>query len=478
MSFHCKQSRNSTHNQLKISSLEKELQKLKTDSLLKHASIGFYADYVKNSDTLARLNAGKNMSPASVLKLFTTGAALDLLGKNHRFSTTLYSSSENFDSDYHGDLIIRGGGDLALGSRMFRKHYYSPESFLAEWIDSLKAKGITSVKGNLIVDVSIFDEMGVPGTWPWEDIGNYYGAGVSGLSYRDNSYKIIFSSPSTAGKRTDIIDIKPEIRGMDITNYVRSSNEQADKAYIYAAPDAKSIKIRGTIPKNRSRFSIRGAMPNPGLQLGRNFKKLLNANNIRCSGDVQLVKQPDKLQYGKEIAVTKSPKLIEIIRKTHYSSVNLFAEHLLRHIGLSSGKSASLENSIKALKVFWESNGLNPHEMMIYDGCGLSRFNAVSARQVVEALKYMHSGSSFGKEFYNSLPVAGKQGTVKYFCNNTGAEGELLLKSGSMDNVIAYAGYTNNPEDTLAFSIMVTNYPGESHAVREKLENFMQHLVQ
>jgi serine-type D-Ala-D-Ala carboxypeptidase/endopeptidase (penicillin-binding protein 4) len=165
----------------------------------KNAQAGIHIAEMETGKVLYELNSDKMMIPASVLKLVTSAAALEILGPDYRFRTRIGYSGKIENGILKGNLVIIGGGDPALGSEYFRDHYFFPH-FLEVWAQRIKAAGIKRVEGNLIMDGSLYDTEKIPPTWIWEDMGNYYGAGASALTVYDNLFRISFRSPCRSRK--------------------------------------------------------------------------------------------------------------------------------------------------------------------------------------------------------------------------------------------------------------------------------------
>ena len=174
-----------------LSGQEKALDLLLADSSMKSSSVSICILNAVNGETVFQFHAEKSLMPASVLKLVTSSAALELLGPDYRFKTEIgYTGNLNKrTSRLTGDLVIKGGGDPALGSEYFKDHY---NNFLKNWIIEIRKLGINKVEGRVIVDDSRYDYQPVPAKWLWEDAGNYYGAGAYGLSVFDNTFEIHF----------------------------------------------------------------------------------------------------------------------------------------------------------------------------------------------------------------------------------------------------------------------------------------------
>ena len=144
--------------------------------------------YVSDADgkLVYEYQGDRGLSTASTQKIFTAAAALETLGKNYQYTTTASYTGKLENGQLQGDLYIQSNGDPTLGS--WRYDGYKPEDFKKQLLEAIKKAGISSIKGNIIVDDSYFDFQTTPGGWPWNDMGNYYGAGVWGVNWRENQF--------------------------------------------------------------------------------------------------------------------------------------------------------------------------------------------------------------------------------------------------------------------------------------------------
>jgi len=410
----------------------------------------------------------RSLTPASVMKLVTSATAIELLGPDYQFVTSLkYSGKINHDKGVlEGDLYIIGGGDPAFYSEYFTEHY---ENTFENWAAALKRRGIREVDGDIIADISIIQDEPVPGGWIWEDIGNYYGAGVYGLTFGDNLYKIHFSTGKKTGEKARIKSIEPDIEGLEIDNRVTSSEVKRDLAYIFSPPGSFNQVIRGTIPRNLSDFVVKGAMPSPPIVASRNFKKALEANGINFKGEIILQKEILEIPL-KSVAQRESPLLRDIVKALNINSNNLYAEHLIREIGRYSNCNSSLESGLKAVINFWKERDIYLDGFFMTDGSGLSRSNAICARTLVEIMLFMRESEN--RDYYfSSLPLAGRDGTLKYFFNGTPLEERLAAKTGSMERVRSLSGFfINDAGEEIVFAVVVNNFEGSSYDMGKKLE--------
>lgn len=247
-----------------IEQLKQELALLLKDADLKNASIGFYAEDLSNNMVLGELNPDQSLVPASITKLITTATSLELFDGNHRFTTNLYYNGkiDSTSKILHGNIVIKGGGDPALGSHRFEKHY---GNFMNKWANEIKALGIDSINGKVIADASYFNEQMIPSTWIWGDLGNYYGAGPSGLSIHENMCMVEFGSGKNKGDSTVISCIKPFVPDLEIENLVKSGDTQKDESIFYGGPYQYNKMVKGNIPLNKKDFVVKSSIPDPAF---------------------------------------------------------------------------------------------------------------------------------------------------------------------------------------------------------------------
>jgi D-alanyl-D-alanine carboxypeptidase/D-alanyl-D-alanine-endopeptidase (penicillin-binding protein 4) len=465
---------------LSQNAVEAELSKLKKDPALTHAAWSFMAVYGDSRDTVARHNELTALPPASVMKLVTTGAALQILGPEHRFRTRLYMRGKlSPNGELEGDLIIRGSGDPTLGSDKWRESVR--DTLLAAIYKAVAGKGIRSVKGNIIADASVFEELMAPPGWNWGDIGNYYGAGPSGLTICDNLVIYCFRS-GAPGKPTEVFRTVPELKDVQIRNLVTAGGT-GDNAYVFGAEYGPLRYIRGTIPANSDSFCVKGNMHDPPLFAGLLIKQGLEDRGIAVSGrvitDRELPSVPDySASDVTELGFVVSPPLKDIISVVNQFSNNLYAEHVHKALSAKGGKEGSNSESNKLLTKFWTDKGLRGSGLFITDGSGLSRSNAVSAENLVRMLDIMARDKT-AEIFRESLPVAGKTGTLRNMCKGTKAEGNLAAKSGTMTRVKAYAGYVKAANGRpVIFAMIFNNYSCTNAEITKKIESLMVKMAE
>ncbi|OWY20737.1 D-alanyl-D-alanine carboxypeptidase/D-alanyl-D-alanine-endopeptidase [Sphingobacteriales bacterium UPWRP_1] len=456
------------------------------DPDLQTATWGYYVKDVKSGEVIATYNAHKTLSPASTLKVVTTAAALSVLGGNYTFTTKLeYDGIIDAKGVLKGNLYITGGGDPTLATnRSDMATAY--ERILEQWVAAVQKKGIKNIEGQVIGDASFFPDDMLPRQWVWEDIGNYYGAGVSGLNFHENRYDLIFSSGKT-GTAAKLIKLIPEVPNLQLINEVTAGAAgTGDEAFLYGAPYNPVFYIRGTIPPNQSSFIVRGAAPEPALFAAFSLQNALKNAGITISSQPVTVRQ---LQLAGNIPAsqrftllnTQSPPLSKIVYWTNKRSVNLFAETILRAMGKQQYGQGTIENGIKAIKQYWQSRGIDLTGLIIHDGSGLSPANSITARQLADMLASYAANANFD-EFYQSLPQAGMandDGFLKSFLNGTAAAGKIRAKSGYIKNCRAFTGYAlTKSKQLVAFAVLVNRYTCTNSQMNNKIEQLLLPLVQ
>jgi len=434
--------------------------------IFKSASIGIEIRDLKTGEIFAAHNSEKSLTPASTQKLLTTAAALEILGANFQFQTEVIITGRiDKNGILMGNLIIKGNGDPSLASKYFPKN----NRFISSIYQELKKNGIHQINGKLIVDTTCY-KSSVPRTWIWEDIGNYYGAVPHAISYKDNTYTLHFESKE-AGQFTKIIKVDSKQSGITFSNQVMSSTINKDRAYIFGGPTDSHRLVEGTIPQNRSDFKVKGAVSKPEMVLLSDLNKVLQA------GGIPIKEQDFRTKTQKTLLIFKSPPLSEIVALTNQKSINLFADHLLFQIGMTQNNKGSWQAGISALKEFWQSKGLDSTSLFLFDGSGLSHFNAISAQALNQVLAHMNRIEN-ATCFFNSLPIAGKNGTLKSFGKQSDLAGNFSAKTGSMTGVRSYSGILKRQDGTpVAISLIINNYSCHTKLLNEELKILLVNLA-
>ena len=449
---------------------------------LKNALVGVAVIDQNTGKVIAGHNPDLALIPASSLKVLTTATMLELFGSDYRFKTEIqYDGTIDEEGVLNGNLYIKGYGDPSLGSH----HVEEAEQMavvIEKFVAAIKKAGITKVEGKIIGDGSYFSSIPNGRTWSWEDIGNYYGAGVWGLNLRENLFHLTFAQKSTIGLAPDIKSVEPIVPNLLLVNELQSADRgTGDNAYIFNIPYSYTAFIRGTIPIGGGVFTIKGAIPDGPFFAAYTLMKALEEEKVETSGWASSQFEQKRLNTTQGDRQTiysyQSPRLKSLIQETNLKSINLYCEVFLRMIGLQQRGEGSADAGIEAMYDYWENKGLNMDFLFLKDGSGLSPRNGISAAQLANILRLIKENHKTYNDFYSSLSIAGKSGGLKYLLKGTNAEGNLRAKSGGMERVRSYTGYTKTRSgQSLTFCMIANNFKGKSRVVRSGMEQLMAAL--
>lgn len=433
--------------------LDDATKNLMNSSLAISSNLSFYVSD-ENGNLVYEFQGNKGLSTASTQKIFTAAAALESLGKNYTYKTTSSYSGTLSNGNLNGNLFISSNGDPTLGS--WRYEGYKPENFKQKLIEAVKKSGITKISGDLIIDDSYFDHQTIPGGWPWDDLGNYYGAGVWGVNWRENQFDVHMSGNQMKSFSYPLANVK-------WLNEVKVAGS-SDQSLIFTAPHSDVALINGTLPSKA--VTVSGSVPNPPLQLGIEVKQWLKESGIEISGKVITNSQLEI--EGKKVAETpkstvfftyESPTLDKIVYWFLRKSVNLYGENLIKTLGKEKKGDPNFKSGIAYLKEFWKSKGINANMINFADGSGLSPQNYVSAKAEVQALLYAKKQAWF-TTYYDGFPTQ---------------DNGMKMKSGTMRDTKSYAGYhTSKDGKKYVFAIIINNYQGSGSTELQKILNVLK----
>lgn len=448
---------------------------------VENAILGLSVVNTNTGEELYSYNSNFALKPASSQKIITTAAALGILGENFQFETKIWAKGNIENGVLKGDIIIEGGGDPTLGFMRYSMGKKSKEIF-REWIAKIKAAGISKIDGKIIGDPTIFESQLVSPNWQWEDIGNYFGAGVAGLNFHENKYEIQFLPNGKEGEPAKIELINPPLEGVEILNEVRiGSPSSGDQAYIYCAPYSTTVVVRGTVPKSSKAFTIKGAVQNPAKFTASWFKIELEKAGIEVTkGQDFLFSKNKELYNGASIIHTHlSAPLKEIVFWANKKSINIYCEALLKMIGLKQYNSGSYSKGIEAIQSYWKAKGVDISGWQMCDGSGLSPSNALPPKvhaQIISAI----TKQPYYESLNNSLSTAckGDYGSMGGMLCNTECANNLRAKSGYIAHNRSYAGLLENRcGDTIAFSVMLNGYQCSNGQAGVLLTKIMKNLI-
>ncbi len=457
---------------LSAGTIDGKIREIAASPGIKNASWGLSVKDAATGKIVAERNPRLNLVPASIFKVLVTAAALEKLGPEKTISTRLYYDGSISDGFLNGNIYIKGAGDPSLGSQLVKGAESLDDVFKA-WTAAIKAAGINVINGAVVGDESAFESV-QPGSWAWEDIGNYYAAQPSALTINDGLYKLYFKPGDKDGKTAAVLRTEPYIEGLHFENYVKTGPRgSGDNSYIYAFPGQYLAVLRGTIPQGSPEFAVKGALPDPAFFAAQSFNFYLMKAGVNCN------KKPYKGVPGPGakltlLTETVSVPLKNVVRVTNKRSFNLYAELLLRLLG--GGKP---EAGLSAVRAYAAGAGADVSELNQVDACGLSYRDTIKAENFTDLLKFVYK-KKYYPDLYDSLVYPGDPdatGHLRSMGKGTALEKNLRLKSGSLNGVRSYTGYLKTKKGkTLVFTSIMNNYSAQPALIDKLHEGLLLEL--
>lgn len=412
--------------------------------------IGIEVVSLKNSETLYEKNSNKLFIPASNLKLFTGAAALTILGVDYQFETSLFLDSQ-------GNLYLKGSGDPDLKG-----------CHLEQLATQVKVQQIHEICGDVVVDNFDFDEFPQGPGWMWDEPAEYWNSLMDGLTV-DHSSIHVWVSPAAQLTEPPKIFLDPNIAGFPIDNRAKTGRSGDLKVDRQLLSKNNQIEVEGIIPLGSKPLEFKIPVAMPSIYAGHILKDLLEKKGVVVKGEVIRRKTPSN---ATAIATHYSRPLSQIVQHMMKVSDNLYANCLFKKLGqVCLGAPGSWQKGTLALREFLlKGASIDPSEMVILDGSGLSRYNLLSPHQIVQLLKWTYETFKMGSEFEASLPIAGVDGTLQ--SRLLQAKGKVRAKTGSMTGVTGISGYALTKDgEVLAFSILINGFVKSSKEYRKALED-------
>jgi len=451
---------NASYSQGVKERLMQAVQEMKSDPQLRHAIIAISVVNSKTGKPVYEHNAQVGLAPASTQKLFTSCAAFDLLGKDYRYTTAI--GYKNVKGSAAGYLFITASGDPSFGSSRFAAT--KPGAVLTIIVTALKRNKISPV--NESIKTTYPFSFAVPGSWMWEDIGNYYGAAAQSFNWLENQYDIIVKSGNNIGDTAVIAGVHPaEAKTPMEAKLLSAAKGSGDNTIVYLPYGNDQSLIEGSVPVNENAFSVSASITQPltvfSRQLINEIKKagIPTVDMYNGRPGPSLLTADSALQYT-ELYKHFSPPLDSLNYWFLKKSINLYGEALIKTMAFQQTGTGTTEKGVALLKDFWASHGIEKSAVNIFDGSGLSPQNRVTADALVKVLQYAKTRPWFSS-FYYALPEYNG----------------MKMKSGSITGSRAYAGYhTAGNGNEYVFAIVVNNYTGTALAAVRALYRVLDNL--
>ncbi len=419
---------------------------------------GIFVLSMKDGRIVCSRDGRQLFNPASIQKTLTAIVALDRLGADFRFKTSVLSANQiDADGNLNGNLTLYGTGAPDFDNEQ-----------MIDLINQLQSKGLKHIKGDVVGDASFFKGASIGDGWTWNDLQWYYGAEGSALSFRENQAAIFLDENGKPAATTDFVQIRGELKPVESGHVEAFGAERGlESNEIYAWGNGK--RAYGRI-----------AVHNPALWAAKTLKESLQQKGIAIDGDFKSIdwKTENRADAASmsEIAAVQSKPLGELVQRMNKHSVNLYGEVLLRAIGKRFGAEAPDESreiqelrgddsaGAAVVKKWLKEKNVAVDDIQIRDGSGLSRLDFVTPEAFGRALVYA-AKSNFGQVFADSLPIAGTDGTLGGRLGS--AKGKILAKTGTITFVNSLTGFAQATDDEIyAFAIIANNVTRKPDATR------------
>ncbi len=429
--------------------LVERIEALLADKTLQTGFQGLLIQSLKDHTTLYERNADKVFLPASNNKLLTSGAALTLLGPSFFYTTRVVAAvPPDRKGVLHSDLTLVGSGDPVLSS-----------ADLTDLAHSLKAAGIKRIEGAVTGDDSLFDLQRLGDGWTWDDEPFYYSAQVSALNLNENLVSVRVLPGMKEGDPVRVL-VTPTEKYMTIRNLAKTAVAKTKSSILVDRLRGQNILIvTGAVAVDTTEQDapkVAVTVDDPTQFTLTVFREALAREGIRVGG-----KRFTTPSSTVTLAQHSSVPLSEILKLLNKPSDNLIAECLLKTVGAfkkGKGTAGADGTGAQTARDLFKSIGMDVTHLNQSDGSGLSRFNFVSPRDFVQLLTYLHNQSSF-PVLYESLPIAGVDGSLRNRLKNSAATGNCHAKTGYISRASSLSGYiTTKDNEMLVFSILMNNH--------------------
>ncbi|MDP9865491.1 MULTISPECIES: D-alanyl-D-alanine carboxypeptidase/D-alanyl-D-alanine endopeptidase [Streptosporangium] len=442
-----------------VTDLVKDIDQILSDARLTPARAGVVVKSAASGEELYALDSGKILTPASNAKLVTSAAAVETLGLDYRFTTSVLSSGRRAGSALAGNLYLRGTGDPTL---------------LAADYDALAARvaasGIKVVTGKLVADDTWFDSVRLGTDWAWDDEPYYYAAQISALTASPNTdydagSVIVSVAPGDAAGGPAKVSTTPETDYLKIDNRATTGTET--DVLVERQHSTNTVVITGTVAEKYDEWV---AVDDPTGYAASLFRKALAKHGVRVLGSTAREAAP---QGAATVVSHESMPLSELLVPFMKLSNNMHAEILTKAIGRKVSGVGTWSAGLAAITSFARANGMPT--LRLRDGSGLSRVDGLTPGGVTGLLIALRAKPWFST-WYGSLPIAGDPdrmvgGTLRSRMRGTPAAGNVHAKTGSLTGVTSLSGYvTSADNEPLVFSVMLNQFlSGSPKDIEDKI---------
>ncbi len=393
--------------------------------------------------------------PASVAKVLTAAAALDLLGPGHVFRSTVSARGRLSGGVLAGDLVVHGSGDPNLSGRLGGG---APTQVLDLWAAQISAAGVREVKGDLVLDDGAFDREFTHVGWTSEDKERWYGAPVAGLAFNDSCLDVTVRPAARSGAR-GLLDLPSTSGAWAVENLTTTVEGRRNVVGATWTTNGKAVQVRGEVALAGGAYTFHVPVPDPLAYFGGAFRRRLEAAGVRVKGSVRAARDAADRVAGRALVSHASP-LLDTLRVMNRRSQNFYAEQVFKACGVASAGRGGWNAGQGAVVEMLRRRGIpEPEKTEIVDGSGLARANRTTAGTVALVLLRLEQDLLRGPMLHDSLAAPGEEGTLDDRLLTRHTKGRLRAKTGTLGQagVHALAGYLDGRDGTpgMCFAIFV-----------------------
>ncbi|MDO8540501.1 MAG: D-alanyl-D-alanine carboxypeptidase/D-alanyl-D-alanine-endopeptidase [Opitutaceae bacterium] len=406
-------------------------------------------------------HADRLLSPASNCKLYVGALALDLLGPDYRIVTPIFATTApDASGTVAGDVIVSGRGDPSWKARGTGRKF---ADIFEPFVTVLQKAGVRHVRGDIVADATFFRGPPNGAGWTADDLDDYYGAEISAISLEQN-YAEMRVAPAAPGEPARLTLLHPAT-GLELDNRAMTVAAGAEREFHTRRLFGENVvHVFGRIPADTPAENVDLTVPAPARWFAQALREVLIQRGIRVDGSARHRRWPDPPavnDHCTRLGEVSSPPLRELVASFMKASQNLETDLVFGHVGENARNDempewrTSEDSALNALREFLRRYELPADEVRFDEGSGLSRNNLASANATVALLKFMASHPA-AKDYIDSLPVAGIDGTLRRRMKATVAENNVRAKTGTLRWSNSLSGYvTTAAGERLVFSLML-----------------------